>query len=258
MTPLDLLHKSMVEHPDDDLARLRFHECLADTDLVLLLEAEPIDDRISPKLADLGGQTCVLVFDNENRLADFAQKPAPYAALPGRELVQMLAGQGMGIALNPGVAPSSFVVATDVVDWMAGALANAPVEQEDLPTAFQMPEDLDQDLMLALERRLISVSGMATHACLVQATYDSGRKALLLAFFGADSAAEAVLTEAANGAVSFRAREIALDVTFLEPGSALCAMIEKTGLRFDIPEPQAAPMAGAAPGMDPDKPPRIR
>jgi hypothetical protein len=35
------------------------------------------------------------------------------------------------------------------------------------------------------------------------------------------------------------------------------ARLAKVGLRFDIPEPEEAP-GPAAPGMDPDRPPRLR
>ena len=47
----------------------------------------------------------MLVFDREDRLTDFVGQPAPYAALSGRAIAQMLAGQGIGLGLNLDVAP---------------------------------------------------------------------------------------------------------------------------------------------------------
>jgi len=41
-----------------------------------------------------------LVFDREERLAEFVGRTVPYAGLPGRGLVGMLKGQAIGLALR--------------------------------------------------------------------------------------------------------------------------------------------------------------
>ena len=64
----------------------------------------------------------VLVFDREERLADFTGGIAPYAALPGRVIAGMLKGQGIGLGVNLGVAPSSMLLPPEAMDWLAETL----------------------------------------------------------------------------------------------------------------------------------------
>ena len=47
-TPLDTAHTAMDATPDDDAARLRFFERLADSELFLLLQGEATGDSLSP------------------------------------------------------------------------------------------------------------------------------------------------------------------------------------------------------------------
>ena len=91
MTPLDLAHAAMEAAPEDDAARLRFFERLADSELFVLLDKEPEDDRISPDVFDTGEGQFVLVFDREERLAQFADRIVPYAALSGRVIAMTVA-----------------------------------------------------------------------------------------------------------------------------------------------------------------------
>ena len=53
MTPLDTAHAAMQSAPDDDAARLRFFERLADAELFLLLTKEARDERLSPEVFDV-------------------------------------------------------------------------------------------------------------------------------------------------------------------------------------------------------------
>ena len=46
MTPLDTVHAAMEAAPQDDAARLRFYERLADSELFLLLTEEAQGDNI--------------------------------------------------------------------------------------------------------------------------------------------------------------------------------------------------------------------
>jgi len=54
MTELDTAHAAMDVDPENDAARLRFYERLADTEMFLLLASEPEgDDDINPDLRKL-------------------------------------------------------------------------------------------------------------------------------------------------------------------------------------------------------------
>ena len=121
-TPLDVAHAAMQAAPEDDAARLRFYERIATAELYLLLTEEPEGEKISPRLFEADGATFVLVFDREERLGAFAQSTAPFAALPGRTLVGMIAAQGLGLGLNLDVAPSSFLMGAEAVDCLAATL----------------------------------------------------------------------------------------------------------------------------------------
>ena len=107
MTPLDEAHAAMEAAPQDDAARLRFYERLADGELLLVLEAPAQEDKVRPVLLSLDEGAFALVFDREDRLAAFSEKPADYVAASGRQVVAMLTGQNIGLGVNLGVAPSS-------------------------------------------------------------------------------------------------------------------------------------------------------
>jgi len=117
-TDLDLSHAAMEAAPGDGAARMRFYAAMADAELLLLLEEEPTGDHLSPQLFAVEEGQFVLAFDTEERLAAFAETTVPYAALSGRVLAGMLSGQGIGLGLNLGVAPSSILVPDDAICWM--------------------------------------------------------------------------------------------------------------------------------------------
>jgi hypothetical protein len=57
-------------------------------------------------------------------------------------------------------------------------------------------------------------------------------------------------------ALRFSADPGELDVTFVEAGSAAAAAVASAGLRLELP--RAEVRAPTAPGMDRDRPPRLR
>ena len=260
-TALDAAHARMESAPEDDAARLAYHAALADTPLWLLLEAEAEGDAIRPRLAETGEGSLVLAFDSEDRLAAFARGIAPQAAMPGRALIGMLAGQGIGLGLNIGVAPSETVLPSVMVDWLAGILTAAPEEQNDAqPEALMPPDPLPEPLLRALDARLARAAGLADCAYLAGMRYADGRNAHMLAVIGAPAGAERAIAGAVAEAVRFGGDDApGLDVAFLAPGDAMIARLEAVGLRIDLPEPpDPAPGTPAPPGSDPGKPPILR
>lgn len=260
-TPLDAAHDRMTAAPADDDARLAFHAALADAPLWLLLDADAEDSAITPKLAETGEGAVVLAFDSEERLAAFARDIAPQAAMPGRALIGMLAGQGIGLGLNIGVAPSETVLTAETVDWLAALLAIAPEAQQDArPEALSPPEDLPEPLLRALDARLVKAGGLAHCAYLAGVRYAGGRRGNLLAIIGAPAEAERAIAGAVAEAVRFAgAGATGLDVGFFAAEDAIIARLEKVALRFDLPAPSGPQEpARAAPGSDPAKPPILR
>lgn len=261
-TALDAAHAAMTASPDDGAARLRYYERLADGELFLLLAAEAEGDSLVPKVFDLEGGPVVLAFDLEERLAEFAAGvEVPYAALPGRVIATTLAGQGVGLGVNLGVAPSAMLLEPATLDWLAAMLRQGPAEAEDHPQAFHAPAALPPGLVQGLSAKLARAGGLASHALLAGVTYQGGRRGLMLAFIDARAGAEAPLARASAEALTFSGVEAGeMDVTFLASGDPACAAMAAFALRFDLPQPVAVQTAAApqAPGSDPARPPILR
>ncbi len=258
MTDLDQAHAIMEAAPDDDAARLRFYERLADTELFVLLGEEAAGDQITPELFEIEDQRFALVFDREERLSQFVGRAAPYAGLPGRALSGMLAGQGIGLALNLEVAPSAMLIPAEAVDWLVATLSHGPDETEARLTEVSAPGGLPEAVVSGLDRKLAIAAGLARFAYLAAATYEDGAQGHVLAFVDAIEGAEKALASAAGEALTFSGIEAGvMDVLFVRASDPLAAHLAKVGLRFDLPQLEE-PQAPAAPGMDPQKPPKLK
>ncbi|MEZ5913784.1 MAG: SseB family protein [Paracoccaceae bacterium] len=261
-TALDAAHAAMLAAPDDDLARLHYYQTLADGELVLVLNREAQGSELDPRLVGIDGLDCVLAFDSEERLAAFSPVPVPYAALPGRVIVAVLAGQGAGIAVNLGEA-SSWMVTPEAVDWLADALQSRPPVRVGRPADYAAP-DLPAPVIAALAAPLRHASGLAERAVLAAVRYRDGGEGHLLAFVSTRPEAQAALARAVSEAVVFSGQpEVVLDVAFLSATAPELAAMDDVGLALAIarrlPAPQAArPRTPAAPGSDPEKPPILR
>lgn len=256
-TPLDQAHAVMDAAPEDDAARLRFYERMGDSELFLLLEAEPDGDQIAPHVFEVEGASYILAFDREERLSEFAEGSAPYVGLSGRALAQMIAGKNLGLGVNLGVAPSSILLPPSAVDWLHETLSHAPAETSDTPTEITPPKGLPDSLVTAIDTKLTTAAGLAQCAYLAGVTYASGQRSHILAFVGADPAAKDALARAANEALVFSGIEAgALDVAFFDASHPIVGALDSQALRFDLPQP-IQPAERPAPGSDPAKPPKL-
>ena len=257
-TLLDAAHAEMEAAPENETKRLRFFERLADGEVFLALDREADGDDIAPMIFPVDGANLVLVFDREDRLTEFLGGTRPYAALSGRSLVPLLVAQGLGMMLNPEVAPSAMMLPVEALSWLNDTLAHAPDEVEATPSEIHAPGALPEQVVAALDTKLASAAGLAKFAYLVGATYEGGGKASLLAFVEAVPGAEPALAQAAQEALVFAGLDAAsMDVAFFRASDPLAAAVARHGLRFDLPVP-AQPSAPGAPGMDPDAPPKLR
>lgn len=258
-TPIDQAHAAMMAHPEDDTLRLAFFERLADAEVFLLLVDEAGADRVTPRVIESEGAHYVLIFDSEERLSSFTGTVSPFAGLSGRGLADLMAGQGIGLALNPDVAPSAILIPAEAVDWLASTLARAPTIASARPVEVTPPGALPQSLLRALARKLDGTGDLAAAAWLAGVGYEDGSRGHLLAFVDALDDAQPALAVAANEALTFSGIEAgAMDVTFVRSGTPMAERIARVGQRIDLPR-RAVPETGpAAPGLDPDRPPRLR
>lgn len=260
LTVLDQAHAAMDANPGDDAMRLRFYERLADSELFLLLTQEAQGESVSPELFDIADGRFVLVFDREDRLAQFTGRPAPYAAMSGRVLAQMLDGQGVGLALNLEVAPSSILIPDVAMGWLLETLGNAPDEVQAQVAELLPPSGLPEALIASLDPKLATARGLADCAYLVGVTYADGGKGHMLAFIDALEDAQPALAKAAAEALTFSGIEAgAMDVAFFSASDPVSAQLAAVGLRFDLPQPEKPTLSGRpAPGSDPDNPPILK
>lgn len=259
-TQIDRAHARMQADPEDDTARLAFYERLGDAELFLLLEEEPQRDAVTPRVFDLGDARVVLVFDREERLSAFVGHPSPYAALSGRAVVTLLANAGLGLALNPEVAPSSFVLPVDGMRWLSEMLRNAPTEISTGIAEVLPPTGLPERMLEALDAKLATAGGLARLAYLAAARYRDGGRGHLLGVVDPIDGAEPAIAQAVSEALTFSGIEAgALDVVFLAARDEMAARLARVGLRFDLPEPVVEPPpTPSPPGSDPARPPILR
>ncbi|MEO1001466.1 MAG: SseB family protein [Pseudomonadota bacterium] len=252
MTPLDAAHAAMEASPEEAGPRLAFYARLAEAELSVLLDGEPVGDRARPLILETGEGRFAFAFDLAERLASFAEGPAPFLALSGRRLAGLLAGEGVGLALNAGVAPSSFFLDAAGVDWLAATLADPAERRAVLPGAVHPPGALPPQLLTALDARLRALALRPAAAHLVEAEGAEGRR-LTLALTGLPEEAEAATAAAIGEAVRLSGLEAGtLDIAFLPKGSEAARRIASLGIAIELPEPEA-------PGqVAPDAPPRLR
>ncbi|ARO14119.1 hypothetical protein BVG79_00767 [Ketogulonicigenium robustum] len=265
LSALDVAHAAMQRDPADDARRLQFYAVLADSPLFLMLEGEPEGESVTPAVFNVAGVDYILVFDAEDRLAQFAGGAVPYASLAGRGLVEMIAGQGIGLGLNLDVAPSAMMLGPDAVDWLAATLGEAPAEATARPRAIHAPQAIPQALRDALAARLSHAGMLAASASLVAVEYDDGSRGHMLAFVDADPAAAPQLAAAVREALVFSGIEAgAVDVAFVrQPDDAafIAHLAKGSGIplgRPDVSRSAPAKSKTAGPGMNPDRPPILR
>lgn len=265
-TRFDRAKAAMDARPEDASARLGYYQAVADSELLVVLAAEPEDDRVEPRLFPVEGARYVLAFDTEERLAAFAEAPVPWVAIPGRALARLLAPEGLGLGLNVGVAPSSMLVPPEGVAWLVGMLDTEPGTVAGTPAAYAPPGPGAETLASALAAPLAAAGLGKAEAWLADATYEDGARALLLGIIGAPHAMTEAIAHAVQEAVAFSGSgETGLDIAFLDEGTPAAAKIAAAGRRIRVPAPaprteraERTADTPAAPGMDPARPPRLR
>lgn len=258
-TPLDTALAAMIAQPDDTTARLQFHERVADAELFIVLEEEPEGDKITPLILETTEARLILAFDMEDRMTAFMNAITPYAALSGRRIAAMLAGQGIGIALNVGTDGET-VIAADSIDWMQTVLHDTATVHENRIAEVSAPGALPEQLLTALDRKLGNMAGLAEAALLGSVTYEDGARNHILAFIGTLEGAQDSIAEAVGETLRLSGIEAGmLDVAFLHADTQIAQSLSRQALRFDLPPaPEQEAFTPAAPGSDPDMPPNLR
>lgn len=257
---LDAAHHAM--DTGGEAEALAFWRAFADAELFLVLEEEGIGATITPRTFDLSSGPLLLVFDSEERLGTLSPDPVPYAALPGRVIAAQLAGQGLGLGLNLGSgAASETILPPASVDWLADMLSQAmPQETEGRIRRLAAP-----GLTRSLLGPLSALLPPGSLAALAAVEYDTGARGHAFAVAGLEPAREEGFARAVTEVLAFSGLDAAsLDVFFVAPEAEILRRMAEAGQGFAGPEvktPVEAPgqaRSSRAPGMDPEKPPRLR
>jgi hypothetical protein len=242
----------------------RVADALMAAPLWLLLETEPAGDKFSPQLLELEAGPTALAFDAEDRLMAFTEAVAAHVCMPGRALISMFAGQGLNLAINPGVAPSEIFWDAAAISWAAEALSGEVEAEQALPHALIPPEGITTEALELLGVKLAALAPALEEAWLAEASFPDGSARLLLVLRlrgGADPDAEADVARALADTGRLAGAALPeLDAAFAALGDALLQRARQVGMGVELPAPPAPKPTPApvAPGMDPDKPPKLR
>jgi hypothetical protein len=264
VTPLDRAYLAAAADAAPHLSG-RVADALMAAPLWLLLETEPAGDRFSPQLLELEAGPTALAFDDEDRLIAFTEVPAAHVCMPGRALISLLAGQGLNLAINPGVAPSEIFWDAAAISWAAEALSGDVDAETAQPHALIPPEGITTEALELLGLKLAALAPALAEAWLTEASFPDGSARLLmvLRLRGDDGDADAEADVARALADTGRLAGAALpelDAAFTAEGDALLLRARQVGMGVELPAPPAQPARAApeAPGSNPDKPPRLR
>ncbi|MEM6609751.1 MAG: SseB family protein [Pseudomonadota bacterium] len=255
MTPLDAAVAALSETPEDESRTRVLYATLAASELCLLLQAEAKAGQVVPLLFPAGDGQVALVFDREERLVDFASS-APFVALSGRSLVNMLADRGIGLGLNLGTS-QEYLFPDSAVDWLA-QMQVIPKVMMGKPSRLAAPRGWTDALLPQIEARFAATQGLAQSAVLAEAEYSGSDARPFIAFIGANEEAEPVLVQLIGEVLAIIGTDPAsVDLAFLPAGGVAAERAMAAGLTVDLPRPPQ-PKLPEAPGKDPARPPKLR
>lgn len=253
-TPLDQAHRAMIDPMASDADHRRYYVRLVAAELFVLLE-EDASDTFKPQLIEDEGQRFALAFDREDRLAAFLDEPQDYIALTGRALIAALIEADLGLGINLGMEAAT-MLPPDVLNWIHDQVAPEVAVEDALVDEIRAPVSAGRDVVEVLSERLPILGGLADHALLVETVRD-GAPSLLLGIVDVEASARAACAGAVAEALRLTRISVPLDSIFIMTGAPVHTKMERLGLRFDIPAAPGATLVPVAPGMDPDKPPRL-
>ena len=256
-TPLDIAHAAMFASGDAAAPRAALLACLGDTELILLLADQTGAPGVTPEIFDTSDGRFAIAFDTQERLADFAKAVAHCVTLPGRVLSAMLTEADLGLALNPGVAPSSHLFSTASLAWLNDTLNTAPRIHERTVTEIFAPNVETTDVLRALDHKLAKAAGLASHAALARVAFSNGDTAHIVGFLDPVPGAEGALARAVNQALTFADAAGTWEVGFFGAETTIGKALILNGIVLNLPQ-RSDPVRPAAPGSDPDKPPILK
>lgn len=240
---LETLWNALGETPREADLR-RYYQALLASDLLLPLAGEA-GENITPHMVDFEGEAHALAFADEASLAAFFAEGAERIELSGSALVAMLAAENLGLALNPGLEAGQFFLEPSAVRWLLEGGAEAGEKEIEFKALGDVPPDALAQILDAIG----TLGGRAERAVLAGRA-DGG---LALVLVGAD---EAIAPELGQLLALVEAGAT-LDLVFMDGAAFAASGLAQIGLALEVPE-VVQPRELAAPGSDPEKPPKLR
>ncbi len=254
-TPLDLAQAAGEDAP------WAFWRGFADAELFLLLTTEAQGGDLSPQVFEVSDGPMVLVFDREDRMAGFSPLPVPYAALPGRVLAALAAGQGVSVGLNLGSgAVSEMVLPPEALEWLLETLDGSALEESAGVVRAVAAPHVGAGAEGAIEAAVSGASGLAGEAILADVMWEGGRRGTVLAFPGVVLRDQPAVARAVAEALAMSGLDAAaLDVMFPGLETEVTASLRRVGRRYvpEVPVEEEV-LAAVGPGMDKARPPRLK
>lgn len=162
----------------DDAAIQDFYQVFVNEVFYLLLEGEEDcmshePDNIRPYFVSLEEEKTALIFDTEERMAQFIDKPSHFVTLTGQALVEMFVHHNVQLGLNLGVAPSSLIIHSDILKtlWQDLMSSTDIVDQSDINDITVSPPMLASEVLVkSLHMHLELWRDTLAEAFLIQAT----------------------------------------------------------------------------------------
>ena len=105
---------------------------------------------INPRLISVEGHETALIFDTEERMAEFIDTPSDFVTLTGEALVNMVVNKDIQIGLNLGVAPSSLIIDATILKsiWTDIQKTVEVIESSNLENLSVSPPFLASEILI--------------------------------------------------------------------------------------------------------------
>lgn len=199
-------------------------------------EADDESESVQPRLVEIAGRETVLLFDSEERLAEYVEEPTAFIAAPGRAFFDMAAANGAQIALNLDVAESSTVFEPHVVQAISTLAAESDDEvslELDESLTVEAPDDASPALLGALAARVGAARALLAEAWLAVVQLGDSPTAMALGLRPTDGVDIEELRELARELArlggSFSDDGSPLDVALLREGDGALDAFRRVG-----------------------------
>lgn len=232
-----------------DAEMARYYEVFAAAELFLAIEPETLEsDAPQPLLFSLETGETALLFDREDRLADFFGAETAYLSLSGRAALSMFAGGGVQLGVNLGDSPSATILPAEAVSWAVAIIEDEARAEEGGALTLTKPVSADEALLRRIDARLAGMAGIVTEAWLCGDDEGGLVLCLRLSVASAETRVVAALAETSRFAGG---DSPAFAIAVVEEGERALLAARRLGLGFTIEAPEHR--VEKIPGADPPK-----